>query len=163
MGDIFEQVENLSETTILNFYYATDAPDKRADTLILFQEIKQGRYEAYTSYAVIDEINKASESLKQKLLSLLIDYNIPILDEGSDVDRLADLYVNEGIIPLKYRDDAVHISMATIMGMDIILSWNFKHIVKRKTILMANLINTREGYKNIDIYSPSEVIENDEE
>jgi len=163
VGDIFEQVENLSETTILNFYYATDAPDKRADTLILFQEIKQGRYEAYTSYAVIDEINKASESLKQKLLSLLIDYNIPILDEGSDVDRLADLYVNEGIIPLKYRDDAVHISMATIMGMDIILSWNFKHIVKRKTILMANLINTREGYKNIDIYSPSEVIENDEE
>jgi hypothetical protein len=151
------------ETTILNFYFANDAPEKKADTLILFKEIAQGKYEAYTSYAVIDEINKASESLKQKLLSLLKEYNIPILDEGSDVDRLADLYVEEGIIPLKYRDDAVHISMATIMGMDIILSWNFKHIVKRKTILMANLINTREGYKNIDIYSPSEVIENVEE
>ena len=53
--------------------------------------------------------------------------------------------------------------MAAISGMDIILSWNFKHIVKRKTILMTNLINSREGYKNIDIYSPSEVIENDEE
>jgi hypothetical protein len=53
--------------------------------------------------------------------------------------------------------------MATITGMDIILSWNFKHIVKRKTVIMVNLINTREGYKNIDIYSPSEVIENEDE
>ena len=151
------------ETTILNFYFAEDAPEKKADTLKLFHEIKQAKYEAYTSYAVIDEINKASEALRQRLISLLLEYNIPVMDEGSDVDRLADLYVAEGVIPLKYRDDAVHISMATIMGMDIILSWNFKHIVKRKTILMTNLINTREGYKNIDIYSPSEVIENDED
>lgn len=151
------------ETTILNFYFADDAPDKKADTIKLFQEIKRGNYEAYISYAVIDEINEASEQLRQKLLSLLVEYDIPVLDEGSDVDRLADLYVSEGIIPLKYRDDAVHIAMATITGMDIILSWNFKHIVKRKTILMTNLINAREGYKNIDIYSPSEVVENDDE
>ncbi len=151
------------ETTILNFYFADDAPDKRLDTIKLFEEITQGKYEAYTSYAVIDEINKASEQVRERLLSLLVKYNITILDEGSDVDKLTDLYVTEGVIPLKYRNDAVHIAMATITGMDIILSWNFKHIVKRKTILMTNLINTREGYKNIDFYSPSEVIENDEE
>lgn len=151
------------ETTILNFFYADDAPDKRSDTLRLFQEIVEGKYEAYTSYAVIDEIYKASEQLRNRLLSLLIEYDIPILDEGSDADRLADLYVTEGVIPLKYRDDSIHIALATITGMDIILSWNFKHIVKRKTILMTNLINAREGYKNIDIYSPSEVVENDEE
>ena len=47
--------------------------------------------------------------------------------------------------------------------MDIIVSWNFKHIVKRKTIIMTALVNNREGYKGIDIYSPSEVVENDEE
>jgi len=88
---------------------------------------------------------------------------IPLIKEESDVDKLADIYVAEGIVPTKYRDDALHIAMATITGMDIILSWNYKHIVKRKTILMTNLINAREGYKNIDIYSPSEVIENDEE
>ncbi len=151
------------ETTIINFYFADDAPDKKADTIQLFQEMKKGNYEAYTSNAVLDEINEASEQLRQKLLSLLVKYDIPVLEEGSDVDRLADLYVSEGIIPLKYREDTVHIAMATITGMDIILSWNFKHIVKRKTILMTNLINAREGYKNIDIYSPSEVIENDDE
>ena len=46
--------------------------------------------------------------------------------------------------------------------MDIIVSWNFQHIVKRKTIIMSSLVNNREGYKSIDIYSPSEVIESDE-
>ena len=151
------------ETTILNFYFADDAPEKRDDTIKLFKEIESGNYEAFTSYAVIDEINKASEETKIKLFNLLNRYEIEILEEGNEVDILADLYVKEGVIPLKYRDDAVHISMAAISGMDIILSWNFKHIVKRKTILMTNLINSREGYKNIDIYSPSEVIENDEE
>ena len=163
-GDILRKLKIYLETTILNFYYADDAPDKRADTIRLFQEIMQEKYEAYTSYAVIDEINEASEQLRQKLLSLIVEYKIPVLnEEGSDVDKLADLYVFEGVIPLKYRDDAVHIAMATITGMDIILSWNFKHIVKRKTILMVNLINTREGFKNIDVYSPSEVVENDDE
>jgi predicted nucleic acid-binding protein len=151
------------ETTILNFYFAEDAPEKRIDTLKLFDEISREKYDAYTSDAVIEEISKATNELKEKLLSLIVKYNIPILDEGSEVESLANLYVNEGVIPLKYRDDATHIAMATITGMDMIISWNFKHIVKRKTILMTNLINLREGYKNIDIYSPSEVIENDDE
>lgn len=151
------------ETTIFNFFYADDAPDKRDDTKKMFNEIAELKYEACTSFAVINEIDKASDETKQKLFSLFNNYPIAVLDEGEEVDKLADIYVSEGIIPLKYRDDAVHIAMATVSGMDIILSWNFKHIVKRKTIIMANLINSREGYKNIDIYSPSEVIEDDDE
>ncbi|NLI94145.1 MAG: type II toxin-antitoxin system VapC family toxin [Peptococcaceae bacterium] len=151
------------ETTIFNFFYADDAPDKRDDTIKLFKEIAERKNEAYTSYAVVNEINKASDETKQKLFRLFNEYPVAVLDEGEEVDKLADIYIAEGIIPLKYRDDAVHIAMATITGMDIILSWNFKHIVKRKTVIMVNLINTREGYKNIDIYSPSEVIENEDE
>jgi len=151
------------ETSVLNFYFANDSPDKKQDTMRLFDEIKQGKYEAYVSYVVIDEINRASEGKKQKLLSLLTEYDITVLNDGSDVDKLADVYVFEGVIPIKYRNDALHIAMATIAGLDIILSWNFQHIVKRKTVIMTGLINAREGFKNIDIYSPSEVIDYYEE
>jgi len=150
------------ETTVLNFYYADDAPDKRDDTITLFNEIHAGKWEAYTSYTVIDEINAASEELANKLLSLIKKYDISVLPPQNDIHPLADIYVNEGIIPLKYRDDAVHIATASLHGMDIIISWNFKHIVKRKTILMANLINARENYKQIAIHSPTEVIEHEE-
>lgn len=150
------------ETSAINFFYADDAPDKRADTITLFNEIQLGKWRAYTSYTVIEEINRATEEKAGKLLSLIKDYDIVVLPPHDAIHPLADIYVNEGIIPPKYRDDAVHIATASIHGMDIIISWNFKHIVKRKTILMSNFINARENYKQISIHSPSEVIEYDE-
>ena len=93
---------------------------------------------------------------------LIKDYGITVLPPNDEIHPLADIYVSEGIIPRKYRDDAVHIATASVYGMDIIISWNFKHIVKRKTILMTNLINARESYRQISIHSPSEVIDYDE-
>ena len=54
------------------------------------------------------------------------------------------------------------LAIPTIMDMDFIVSFNFKHIVKRKTMLMTEVINVREGYKKIGIFAPAEVIENDE-
>ena len=147
------------ETSAVNFYYADDAPDKRDDTILLFDEIKAGKWEAYTSYTVIDEINSASGETADKLLNLIKNYDISVLPPHDDIHNLADIYVSEDVIPLKYRDDAVHIATASIHGMDIIISWNFKHIVKRKTILMTNIINIRENYKQVSIHSPSEVIE----
>ena len=150
------------ETSAINFFYADDAPDKRDDTIILFNEIRAGKWEAYTSYTVIDEINNASDETASKLLALIKEHDISVLPPHDDIYTLADIYVNEGVIPPKYRDDAVHIATACLHGMDIIISWNFKHIVKRKTILMTNFINARENYRQISIHSPSEVIEYDE-
>jgi predicted nucleic acid-binding protein len=149
------------ETTICNFYFADDAPDKQQDTLTLFQEIKEGKYAAYTSFAVLDEINKTSQAQKREdMLALIKEYDIGVLEDDSEADALADIYVREGIIPSKYRDDALHIAVATIAEMNIILSWNFQHIVKLKTRNMVNAINLREGYRTIEICSPREVIEN---
>lgn len=151
------------ETTILNFYYAEDAQEKKEDTRELFKEIAEGKYQAFTSLSVIREISRASEDKKQRMFDLINKFDINILEIEAEAERIADIYVQEGIVPQKYSTDAVHIAIATISGMDIIVSWNFKHIVKRKTILMTNVVNLREGYKNIDIYSPSEVIENEED
>ena len=75
---------------------------------------------------------------------------------------MADEYVEAGIIPQKYKTDGIHIAMATINDLDIIASYNFQHIVKSKTIIGTESINLRESYKRIGIYSPTEVIENEE-
>jgi hypothetical protein len=150
------------ETSAINFIYADDAPDKRDDTIILFNEIRAGKWDAYTSYTVINEISEAPEETSARLMALIKDFGIVVLPPNDEIHSLADIYVKEGIIPHKYRDDAVHIATACFYGMDIIISWNFKHIVKRKTILMTNFINTRENYRQISIHSPSEVIEYDE-
>jgi len=58
----------------------------------------------------------------------------------------------------KYRDDALHIAVAVVNDLDVVVSWNFKHIVKLKTRMEANGINKMLGYKEIEICSPEEVI-----
>jgi len=147
------------ETTVFNFYFADDAPDKRADTLLLFKEIAQGKYEPYTSDHVVEELLEASEPKQSQMLDLIRQHNVVVLPESSEANRLADLYVAEGIIPKKYATDAIHIAVTTVNGLDFIVSYNFKHIVKMKTVTMTEVVNLRERYHRIGIYSPTEVVE----
>jgi len=147
------------ETSVLNFIFADDAPDKKADTLRLFEEIGEGKFRPFTSIYVTEEIDNASENKKRGMYGLIIDHDVDILQKTDEIKRLADLYVEEGIIPKKYAADALHIAAATVNDLDIIVSWNFRHIVKRKTVIMTESVNLRNGYKKMEIYSPSQVIE----
>ena len=151
------------ETTIFNFYFAEDAEEKRADTLALFKEIANGDYLAVTSSVTVYELSKAKEPKRSKMMQLLTEYKVAVIDEDSDARKLSKAYVTEKMIPEKYSDDARHIAIASIYGVDLIISWNFQHIVKWKTKIQTNAINIREGYKPTDIYSPSEVIKNEKD
>ncbi|MDR2089410.1 MAG: hypothetical protein LBP73_08655 [Clostridiales Family XIII bacterium] len=149
------------ETTVFNFCFADDAPEKKKDTLKLFEEIREGKYEPYTSNAVLVELAKDAEPKRGQMLALIETHNVGVLPAHADELRLARIYVAEGVIPGKYATDALHIASTTVNDLDFIVSCNFKHIVKRKTIMMTESINLREGYKRIGIFSPTEVIENE--
>ena len=146
------------ETSVLNFVFADDSPDKKEVTKKLFKEIKEGRYLPFTSDYVTEEIDKAPEEKRDILRNIITEYNVILLQYANEIEELAEVYVKEGIIPWKHRVDALHIATATVNDLDIIISWNFEHIVKRKTIMMTELINLQKGYKKVEIYSPLEVI-----
>ena len=150
------------ETSVFNFVFADDAPDKKQDTVRLFEEILRGKYEPYTSEYVVNELSDAPKEKRIKMLRLISDYGVSLISASDEAVWLAGMYVAEGIIPEKYSADALHIAAASIADMSFITSWNFKHIVKRKTILMTEFINAREGYNRIGIHSPTEVIDHDE-
>jgi len=61
-------------------------------------------------------------------------------------------------LTLNYRNDARHIAPATIAGVDVLVSWNFKHVVHYEKIQKFNAVNIEMGYKPISIFSPREVI-----
>ena len=145
------------ETTIFNHYFDSDR-EAHAATVKLFGEIRAGLFEAYTSLYVVDELNKAREPKKTKMLGLIGECGIQVLNFSDEARKLAGIYANEGIIPAKYQYDGLHIAYATVYDMDYILSLNFKHINRLKTKIMTNLINIREGYKQIIVVSPMEVI-----
>ena len=148
------------ETTLFNFYIDKDR-DAHADTVKLFEEIAAGKYEAYTSTYVTEELENAPEAKRDIMMNLITEYSIAVLAPSDEAVKLADIYVKENIIPQKYRIDGLHIAIATVNDLDMIVSMNFKHIVKRKTILATGKINTLNGYRSIEIYSPMEVVEDE--
>jgi rRNA-processing protein FCF1 len=151
------------ETTMFNFPFVDDAPQYRADTRKLFDEIKAGKFEPYTSEYVVQELNNTKEGKrKNDMIQLLTDCGAVILQQGEEIERLAAIYVAEGIIPVAYETDALHIAAATVNRLDFIVSLNFQHIVKQKTIEETEIVNYRVGYKKIGIYIPAEVINYDE-
>ena len=145
------------ETTLFNCYFDRDR-DAHSATIELFREIEAGKYQAYTSSYVIDELEETKEESKRSnMLTLITKYNIKVLDYSDEAQDLADIYVNEGVIPEKYSYDGLHIACASVNDLEFIFSLNFQHINKLKTKTMTSNINIREGYKPIAIVSPMEV------
>ena len=148
------------ESTIYNHFFDTDR-DAHIATVKLFGEIKAGKYEAYTSLYVTNELENAEEPKRSKMLDLNTEYNIKVLGVEDEAERLAEIYVNEGVIPARFTYDALHISCATVNDLDYVFSLNFKHINKLKTKTMTSVINVREGYRQVIIASPMEVGEDE--
>jgi hypothetical protein len=147
------------ETTIFNFPFADDAPEYKADTVKLFDEIRAGKYEPYTSTYAVEELEDTVETDKlEKMRRLIEEYSVTIIPASPEAERLAAIYIAEGAVKATYVTDAYHIAMTTVNQLDFIVSMNFQHIVKQTTIEETARINEREGYKKIGIYRPSEVI-----
>ena len=149
------------ETTLFNYYFDDGRGFAHDSTVALFDEIAAGKFEAFTSRYVIDELGAAPEWKRDKMLSLILEYDIPILEPNDEAVRIADLYITENIIPQKYRTDGLHIALATVNELDMIISMNFEHIVKRKTKIGTGNINALNGYRVVEIYTPMEVIESE--
>ncbi len=145
------------DTTVLNFAFAVDAPREMQDTLKFFKQID--RFDVGISDVVLDEIGRCSVLKREKLMALISRYEWDIVELNQTAKHLAERYLSTGIIPVKYKDDAYHIAIATVNNFDAILSWNFQHIVKMKTKKEVGGINMIEGYKAIDIYTPGEVVD----
>ena len=97
----------------------------------------------------------ASEIMREKMAQMTKDFKVlPITEEA---EYLADEYIIEGVFPERYRNDALHISVATVHGIMYLLSWNFKHMVKVRTRKVVNLVNELQGYPSIEILAPPEL------
>ena len=71
--------------------------------------------------------------------------------------ELANRYIKENVVGKTSFDDCVHIALATIHRADILISWNFKHIVNFYRI-RGNSVNLKSGYQTLEIRSPKDII-----
>jgi predicted nucleic acid-binding protein len=148
------------DTSIINFLFADDAPEKKEVTGDFFENYLTD-YDVYISENVIVEINKTSSEIKKSnLLDIIKKYNIkPFNILNDDILQLAQKYIEAGILAEKKFDDAIHIAFATYYEFDILLSWNFKDIANVKKQISVDIVNKQNGFmKTLLLLNPYEVI-----
>ena len=142
------------DTSVLGGYF-----DKEFDiaTRRFFDEVKRGEYNVVISNVTEGELLNAPERVKSLLNFLGIDYEVIKLTD--DVVSLALEYIKENVVGQTSYDDCLHIAIATVSRLDLLVSWNFKHIVNIKRIRGYNGINIKNGYPSIEIRSPKDLID----
>ena len=84
------------------------------------------------------------------------------IEISEETIQLADKYISEKVVGKTNRDDYIHIALATIHRADVLISWNLKHIVNLSKIRGYNSVNLKLGYPTIEIRSPNEMIDYEE-
>jgi predicted nucleic acid-binding protein len=141
------------DTTVISALFDVRTPERMSLTRQFWENIKN--YNVYISELVIDEIKGASQPLQNKMLKEV--ENFTVLSVTDNAQYLADIYTENKIFPEKYSDDALHTALASTNLINILVSWNFTHLVKVKTRRMVGLINTMHNYNPIEIVSPPEL------
>ncbi|MDR1908419.1 MAG: hypothetical protein LBQ35_00690 [Spirochaetaceae bacterium] len=152
------------ETTMFSFYYEERTEvryqELKAQVRQVFDLIKAGKFEPFTSVYATDELEGEPDGQKRENMKRLIgDYGIKFLAQSDEAERLAALYIQEGAMPKAYPTDAAHIAITTVNGLDFIVSLNFGHIARPWTIERVRRVNGRENYRGVGIYKPAEVLE----
>jgi hypothetical protein len=86
---------------------------------------------------------------------------IEVLPLSIEAENLASAYVADGAIGARMRADALHIALATVARVDVLVSWNFKHIVNLTRIHAYNAVNLKRGYPLLEIRTPREIVEDE--
>ena len=126
----------------------------------LFEEVRQGRFVVLVSAASFRELEHAPPQVRS-VLTDLSDACLDVVPPSQEILDLRDAYVAAGVVGAASLVDAEHIAAASVAGADLIVSWNFKHIVHFDKIRGYHAVNLVRGYGLIPIHSPREVIRND--
>jgi predicted nucleic acid-binding protein len=147
------------ETSIWNFYFADDSPEKRDITQEFFKNVKEGKYDIFISQTVLNEIDRADEPKRSQLIQLIKDCYPQVLDITQEATDLSKEYISQKVIPEAKVEDALHVAVATVYEMDALITWNNRHLANLRKMEKINSINLKEGYtKHLELVNPMEVI-----
>ena len=128
------------------------------ESIKFFNRIERKDFEVYFSEVNEAELSLAPDHIKEiknKIPQECYNY----LELTEEVRDLANAYINNKVLGHASLNDAYHIAFASVYRLDVLVSWNFKHIVKLKTKNIVKMVNTLQKYKNIEIITPAEILD----
>jgi hypothetical protein len=127
------------------------------ETRILFNRIEAGEIKCVYSGLAEAELKSAPEKVRRFFQELDAE-TLERIEINEAVLTLARKYIEDNVVGLTSLDDCVHIALATFHEVDMLISWNFKHIVNPARIPGYNSVNLQLGYKAIEIRSPKDIV-----
>ena len=141
------------DTSVFGGYFDEEFSEP---TVNFFDRIIRENIELIVSEVLTAELENAPEHVRT-LLSSIPNNQIQSIDVNQEAEQLAKSYISEKVVGKTSYADCLHIALATLYNADILVSWNFKHIVNIDRIRGYNSVNLKQGYKMIEIYSPLEL------
>ena len=127
------------------------------ESCLLLDLARRGDICLLISNLLVQELRQAPAAVRETL-STLSERSTERVGSTRETESLRDSYLAEGVVGQSASNDAHHVAIATVHGADMIVSWNFRHIVHYDKIRHFNSINLRQGYGIIEMYSPKEVV-----
>ena len=142
------------DTSVVSAYVDNRLPERRQATIEFWSRLRD--YEVAISELTVAEVRATEDPGIQEQMARLIDpfSLLPIEDETR---RLAQEYVRRGVFSPGTVEDANHVAVAVVSRQDILVSWNFRHLVNRRRRALINEVNILMGYPTIEILAPPEV------
>ncbi len=142
------------DTSVISHLQQEDVPERMEQTRKLWKILQTGKYEVIISDLVLAEINECKEPKRSILKEYLAQINYERVRIIEETEEIANEIIDKGILNQKSFDDCLHIASAILEDCNIIVSWNFKHMVNVDTINGIRKITFDKRYNNIDIYAP---------
>lgn len=131
------------------------------DSRKFFEEVRSGRFLLVVSETTLFELKDAPVEVHEVLTRLPAE-SVEIIEAAEEIAALRDAYVEAGVLNEASSRDAAHVASASVADVDMIVSWNFKHIVHFEKIRGFHAVNLIKGYRMVEIYSPREVVAHEE-
>lgn len=142
------------DTSVLSVYLDDRTPDRRDETRLFWARLSE--FEASTSELTREELALTpDEGKREQLISLL--QQVAVWPITGEMRQLAHRYVEEEVFAAKVFNDALHVAAAVLTRHDVLVSWNFKHLVNRGRRARINDINIALQLPTIEIVAPPEV------
>ncbi len=142
------------DTSIFGGIYDSEFEE---ETTLLFEKISLGQIKCIYSNLTEKELSTAPDRVQLFFNNLKIE-NKEKVEVTAEALKLAQTYVTEKVVGETSLDDCIHIALATLNKVDILVSWNFKHIVNVYRIRGYNSVNLKLGYATLEIRSPREIV-----
>ena len=141
------------ETSVFGGYFDEEFMES---TQMFFGMLREKRFTPLISDMLVEEIAEAPQQVRN-LLSEIIQEGVEQVEINDEAIDLRNAYLNADIVTHQYRDDAMHVALATLVRVDVIASWNFRHLVNPSRIRAFNVVNAIQGYGPVVILTPADL------